>query len=265
MMDCNNARRALWPPEKPKLAEADVLKASEHVEACVACRDYFAQDRYLLDAYDRMRLEPAPRLMRERIFDALARERSRGLGLAEQAAVEAPAHGHAVRRRALVVAAATVALIGGSSLFFLQNTVTPPAEGELFVEDYLRRAVGEDRIVTSDADEIRRFLTRELGLPIAPITIDGLVMIGAEICLLDGRRGAMIQYREGERQISHYVVPRDGTEEREPALSSSSSQGLPIGAPTVITWATYEIEQALVGNASPARLLELARGSLQVQ
>ena len=60
MMDCNKARRALWPPEKPKLAEADVLKAREHVEACVACRDYFDQDRYLLDAYDRMRLEPAP-------------------------------------------------------------------------------------------------------------------------------------------------------------------------------------------------------------
>ncbi len=237
MMDCSKARRALWPPEKPKLVEADVLKAREHVEACVACRDYFDQDRYLLDAYDRMRLEPAPRLMRERVFDALARERSRGLGLREPEAVEAAAHGHALGRRVLVVAAAAAGLIAGSSVLFLQNTVNPREEGELFVEGYLRRAVGEDR----------------------------LVVIGAEICLLDGRRGAMIQYREAERQISHYVVPREGTEEREPALLSSSSQGLPVGAPTVITWATHEIEQALVGDASPARLLELARSSIQVQ
>jgi hypothetical protein len=131
MMDCSKARRALWPPEKPKLAEADFLKAREHVEACVACRDYFDQDRYLLDAYDRMRLEPAPRLMRERVFDALARERSRGLGLPEQEAVEAPAHGHALRRRVLVVAAAAAAagLIAGSSVLFLQNTVNPREEG----------------------------------------------------------------------------------------------------------------------------------------
>jgi hypothetical protein len=131
MMDCSKARRALWPPEKPKLAEADVLKAREHVEACVTCWDYFDQDRYLLDAYDRMRLEPAPRLMRERVFDALARERSRGLGLPEQEAVEAPAHGHALRRRVLVVAAAAAAagLIAGSSVLFLQNTVNPREEG----------------------------------------------------------------------------------------------------------------------------------------
>ena len=58
----------------------------------------------------------------------------------------------------------------------------------------------------------------------------------------------MIQYREADRQISHYVVPRSGTEERESALLASSSQGLPVGALTVITWATHEIEQALVGR-----------------
>jgi hypothetical protein len=68
-------------------------------------------------------------LMRERVFDALARERSRGLGLPEQEAVEAPAHGHALRRRVLVAAAAAAGLIAGSSVLFLQNTVNPREEG----------------------------------------------------------------------------------------------------------------------------------------
>ena len=68
MMDCSKARRALWPPEKPKLAEAAVLKAREHVEACVACRSYFDQDRHLLDAYARVRSVQAPRRIRERVL-----------------------------------------------------------------------------------------------------------------------------------------------------------------------------------------------------
>ena len=258
MMDCSKARRALWPPEKPKLAEAAVLKAREHVEACVACRSYFDQDRHLLDAYARVRSVQAPRRIRERVFDVLARERARSLGLPEAAAPRPPARKHEMRRWILVATAAAAGLIAGSGVLFVQNAADSPQEGELFVEDYLRRAVGEDRIVTSDPDEVGRFLTRELGRPIALITVEGLEVTGAEICLLDGRRGAMIQYREADRQISHYVVPRSGTEERESALLASSSQGLPVGALTVITWATHEIEQALVGDAPPDRLLELA-------
>jgi len=262
-MDCNKARRALWPPEKPKLAETTVLKAREHVEACVECRGYFEQDRHLLDAYARVRRVQAPRRLRERVFDVLARERARSLGFSEEPAPKLTARNHEMRRWIVVATAVAAGLIAGGGVLFVQNPADTPQEGELFVEDYLRRAVGEDRIVTSDPDEIGRFLTRELGRSIALITVEGLEVIGAEICLLDGRRGAMIQYREADRQISHYVVPRSGTEKREPALLTSSSQGLPLGAPTVITWATHEIEQALVGDATPDRLLELARGSAQ--
>ena len=52
-MDCSQARQTLWPPEKPRLAGAEVLEARRHVQECPACESYFAQDRSLLDAYHR--------------------------------------------------------------------------------------------------------------------------------------------------------------------------------------------------------------------
>ena len=129
----------------------------------------------------------------------------------------------------------------------------------MFFEDYLRRAVGQDHIVTSDPDEIGRFLARELGMQLRPIRLEGLELQGAEICLLEGRRGAMIIYKKNGASISHYLVPREGAQPREPALSMDCC-GSTSETP-VVTWSTRQLEQALVGEISPEQLLSLARSS----
>ena len=90
--------------------------------------------------------------------------------------------------------------------------------------------------------------------------VAGLRLAGAEICLLDGRRGAMISYIENGREISHYVVPKSGVARREPAFSSQMTASGTVG-PSVITWATPQVEQALVGEVAPDRLMEIARNS----
>ncbi len=254
-MNCSEARHALWPPERPRLAEAEVLEARKHVQGCIACESYFVQDRALLDAYDRASQERAPQILRERVFDALARERSRGLGIPLT---------DRVRRRWLVGAVASVVgLLAGGFAMSLVNAPASLDSGGLFAEDYLRRAVAEERIVSSDAAEISRFLTRELGRPIRPLQIAGLRCTSAEICLIEGRRGAMIQYVEDGKEISHYLIPREGTRRRDPEPASAWSISSGAGGPALITFATPEIEQALVGEVSEARLMELARiGSL---
>jgi len=273
-MDCTEARYALWPPERPRLAGTAVLKARQHVEACQACQGYFDQDRRLLDVYDRIGRERAPRVVRERVFDSLARERARSLGVpdavengstagpsADVVGSQSPLLWSIGRRRWVLAAVSSMAAlfvvaIGG----VLLERPAPQEEAGLFVEDYLRRAVGEDRIITSDANEISRFLTRELGLSVTPMQVAGLRLAGAEICLLDGRRGAMISYVDNGREISHYVVPKSGVTQRAPALSSQLVSSGAAG-PSVITWATPQIEHALVGEVAPDRLMELARNS----
>ena len=253
-MNCSEARHTLWPPERPRLAEAEVLEARRHVQGCTACESYFSQDRSLLEAYDRASQERAPKILRERVFDALARERSRGLGVT-------PATRHVSRRWILTAAASTIGLLAGGSVVLLQSRVGAPGDGGLFAEDYLRRAVAEERIVSSDAVEVSRFLTWELGRPISPMRLAGLRLTSAEICFIEGRRGAMIVYVDDGREISHYLIPREGTQERDPEPASGWSLSSGADGPALITWATPEIEQALVGEVPEARLLALARNS----
>ncbi len=254
-MNCSQARQALWPPEKPRLAEADVLEARQHVQECPACESYLAQDRSLLDAYERAGRERAPQALRERVFDALARERSRSL-------VPEPVETKSVDRRWVLAAVASmVGLLAGGFAMSLRDAPESLNDGGLFAEGYLRRAVAEARITSSDIGEVSRFLTRELGRPIQPLRLAGLRLTSAEICLIEGRRGAMIQYVQDGREIAHYLIPRDGTQPRDPEPASAWSAAPAGVGPALITWATPEIEQALVGDVPVDHLIELAKNA----
>ncbi len=71
----------------------------------------------------------------------------------------------------------------------------------------------------------------------------------------------MIQYVEDGREISHYLIPREGTQPRDPEPVAAWSSSGSAGGPSLITWATGEIEQALVGEIPEAHLMELARNA----
>jgi hypothetical protein len=256
-MDCSEARAGVWPPERPRLASRDVTRAREHIAGCAECKEYFEQDRMLLDAYDRIRRDKAPRRVRERVFDVLARERA-GLSLANDADVTT-----GWKRLAPLLAAAAVAVVALGTTVIVTTPDPAPASGDaMFVEDYVRRAVGADHIETSDAGEVQRFLTRELGVPLSPLRHAGLELERVEICLLEGRRGAMIVYKRQGEVISHYVVPRAMGDERAPAVGESLHAG--DGGPSVITWASASLEQALVSDVPSRELMELARTAATV-
>ena len=250
-MDCLRAREELWPPERPKLCEADVERAQAHVETCEECELYFAQDRALLDAYARVRRVHAPRDVREEVFDALARARL------EQE--ETSGLSGTVGRRSLmavgVALAASVMLLAVSS--FANSDGAAMDDPGIFAEDYLRRAVGQDMIVSSDPQEVRRFLQRELGRSLGPMQLAGLEVERAEICLINGRRGALIVYKADGESISHYLVPFDGLKAREPAVADYHSGPAGDRMP-LVTWATPELEQALLGEVRPEQLLRIA-------
>ncbi|RMH20954.1 MAG: hypothetical protein D6701_03125 [Gemmatimonadetes bacterium] len=265
-MDCHEARATLWPPERLRLAEPDVVRARAHVQACAACSEYFDQDRCLLEVYDRLRRTRAPRRVRERVFDALARERaglgSGGVEVAMRSDVRRVRDWRPVRIAAMLVVAAAgfwgLSRVSGD----LPRASLAATTGDEFVEDYVRRAVGEDNIDTSDPAVVARFLVRELGLQLRPLQLGGLRLAGAEICLVDGRRGAMIRYVAADDEqtvVSHYIIPSDGARPRRPMLSKAAP-GEP-GGPSVVTWATPSVEQALVGELPADALLLLARNA----
>lgn len=252
-MDCMQAREELWPPERPRLCESDVAVAQEHIDGCRACQLYFEQDRALLDTYARMREEPAPREVREGVFDALARARL----VREEAAARKRGRlrsGGLALALATAAAASVVLFVGSPAGELGSESVDDPG---LFAEDYLRRAVREDHIETSDPREVARFVQRELGMNLAPLELAGLELESAEVCLIMGRRGAMIVYKSPNGPVSHYLIPYDGAGSRDPAVADYGG-GPETDQMPVVTWATPQLEQALVGEIEADELLRIA-------
>ncbi len=265
-MDCREARAGLWPPERPRLVGDEVVEARAHVQDCADCATYFAQDRAILDLYDRARQTPAPSSVRERVYDALASARtvvrlghpSREAASRSTAVTRATT---ALRSRVVLAALATVATVATIAFFAsgdLRSDPAPTEHANMFVEDYLRRAVGQDHIETTDPTEVTRFLERELGIRVEPLRLAGLELSRVEICLLEGRRGAMIVYKKDGAVVSHYLVPREGATGRAPALSAPRGSDNAAEMP-VVTWATPRLEQALVGEVLSEELLEMAK------
>lgn len=230
----------------------EVAAAQAHVQACPECASYFAQDRALLEVYERARREAAPLEVRERVFDALARARV--------PVVRPPRRARRAKAAAVVAGVAAIAAL--MSLYRVDAPSGPAPlttfdDPGIFAEDYLRRAVGQDHVITSDPSEVRRFLQRELGMGLEPIALADLALERAEVCLIAGRRGAMIVYKRGDATISHYLVPRDDARPRAPAVAEYRD-GPGGGRMPIVIWSTPQVEQALLGEVDEAELLRIA-------
>lgn len=250
-MTCEEARQTCWPLRQPKLVAGRLEAARIHLETCQACQDFLAHSEVLADCYEQLVEEKAPFELKERVFDAIAHERA---GRSAERTAGSAGRGGFGR----IVRVAAVGLIAlGSGAVLTRATQNPPVEpSSAIVDDYLRRAVGQERINNSDPRMVGQWLARELGLEMPPIQFAGLDLQGAEICLLDGERGAMIRYKKDGVEVSHYLVPRRGAEQRDPALGVARGT-----MPPLVTWATESMEQALVGDLDAAELLALARSA----
>jgi anti-sigma factor RsiW len=263
-MRCDEARALLWPPERPVKASPDILAARRHLEECEACRDYLAQERVLLEAYRTARNVKAPPAVRERIFDALARERT-----AFRPVPRREPRRRSAGRAPFVMAGTALAAILALLLFRSPTPSpdpTPPRglesyQSAAFVEDFLRRAVQAEHVETSDPDEVARFLARELGLPASvALPLPGFELNGAEVCIVEGVRGAVILYKQDGKVLYHYLIPRRAGEARRPALSEAHPPDWPgrLPVPAVVTWDSEELHQALVSDLAPDALLGIA-------
>ena len=257
IMTCAEARATLWPLRQLTLVAGRIKKAQQHIEGCSECQAYLEDSQSLSKAYENLAVTKAPLQLRDRVYAAIAEERASQTVPASTTPAQPLGWRRGLTAGWRVAAVAVIALGSGT---LVARTSTTPDSGAVFVDDYLRRAVGQERIVTSDPVRVGRWLARELGLPMGPMQVAGLELEGAEICLLNGRRGAMIQYSLDGAHISHYLVPRRGATEREPAIGLEGRDA-DAGMPPLVTWSTNSLEQALVGELESERLLALARAA----
>jgi anti-sigma factor RsiW len=259
-MDCRETKRTLLPGETVRVSDADVEQALRHAEKCEGCGWIIERDRrvaqMIRDAVPRVR---APRELRERLYTVLARERT-GPGLQNRLG----------RRMYFSVATVAVLLVGVAASLtghWLFERRSSASSATVFAEDYLRRVVEQVDLRSTDRQEIGAFFARELGVSMPPPDVPGFELHRATICLMNGRRGGVVEYRSGDREFSYYVIPLDGAVEGEPGandvklvnrrnlppLSLGQERGL-----GVATWWDGAHQHALVGNLPVAELERLA-------
>jgi len=244
---CNEIRELLWPLDRPREVVAGEAEAREHLEGCEQCSAFFERDAMISDVLRaRGVATTAPREVRERVFDALARERTFGSHVP----------GRAARRRGIAVrtlpwAASVVAAVGGLAIGLSRPV---PNADKAYAQDFLSRAVEADAVEMPDAQAVSAFFMRELGVSITPVVLGEAPMSEAMVCLIDGQRAAMMEYEIDGYTLAHYQVPL--TEGRDAGLRTSGlaeEDGV-----CVYRWSDGGFQHALVSDMPGERLQSIA-------
>jgi hypothetical protein len=129
-------------------------------------------------------------------------------------------------------------------------------EGE-YAQDFLSRAVEADVVEQPDERAVSAFFMRELGVSVTPVSLPDSPVNRAMICLIDGKRAAMVEYAMEGYTLAHYRVPQP--EGRIPGGGAPSIAGE--NGVCVYRWADARFEHALVSDMPEDRLIAVARAN----
>lgn len=110
-------------------------------------------------------------------------------------------------------------------------------------------------MLAPDVQAVSSFFMRELGVPIAPVSLASAPVSRAMICLIDGKRAALVEYEVEGFTLAHYRVPRvSGSRTRASASGMSEENGV-----CVYRWVDERFQHALVSDMPEDRFLAVAR------
>lgn len=262
MVNCKEARSILWPADGLRVGDAEVESALEHAQDCDQCSEFLDEDRRVSQLIrDTVPRVCAPHELRERLYTVLARERA-GAGTVSRRDHHRPMH-----RTAAVAGLLLAGLVLGSLGQWLAHGDRPASSATAFAEDYLRRVVEQQELESADRLQIAAFFARELGLAITPPEVPQFSVQRATICLMNGKRGGVVEYTNRNQHVTYYLVPFSEDQQSQPVPldvqiveegtadppSVASERGL-----GVATWWDGEHQHALVGNLTVEELRRLA-------
>jgi anti-sigma factor RsiW len=250
-MTCGRARRLLWPDGGPRPASPDVIDAQEHFAACAACQGFIAEMRAVGDAVrESASREQAPAEVRDRLFAALAHAR----------AGTPPGR----RRHAgqwLLLAAAVLLVMVGTTLLAGRLTRQPPADAIAALAEDHARAVGEAHLASTDPSKVKEWLARHVHFGMQVPVLPGASLRGARISAFDGRPSAVLEYDVNGTAMSYFVIPnepRSSDARRAMRFDQTARAGY-----QVVSWREPGLLHAMVGNLSPSQLVALAKACVE--
>lgn len=258
MSSCEQTRRILWPRDRPRGFVGGEEDARAHFSECADCQAFFAADTKLSGVLGRYGGgAKAPPALRARVLAAIVREERQAAGGATASRIATSDDGRTRRseshgRGAIGLIAATVLLAALPVTFLVARDGGGPTE-DLFVQDYLRRAVEENVLESPDAAAVSHFFMSELGVAVTPTRVKNAEMTRAMVCLLRSQRAAMVEYRLGDRTVAHYMLPRVDRSVGLTALLTESQHGVQVAA-----WSDDAFEHVLVSDLPESELAQLA-------
>lgn len=252
---CWEARELLWPQDSPRPYSAGEDAARRHLDACPACQEFFRRDRLVSRRIREHGLAAkAPQELRERVYDALARERALLPPPPPDGSRMWPASG-----RGLAVAAGILLLAVALNDIWL--AASRASATDVYVQDYVSRAMEEEVMESPDPSAISHFFLKEMGRSLPPVTPGEGKLSRAMICLIRGRRAAMVEYEVDGRTVAHYRLPllRPGTPPEGRITRASGIRLATERGVRVARWEDGAFEHALVSELPAERLLALAR------
>lgn len=188
--------------------------------------------------------ETAPLEVRERLFGAVAGARA----AADRGGIRS-------RRRTLAAAAVVLVIVGLATANWHAHRTGPLDALAALADDHMR-AIGGDGLASADTAAVAEWLRARLPFAVHVPVMRDLQLRGARLCLMGGRRGAVVEYRTATGEpVSYYVVPAP---EGSAATAGPDVRRASRGGYHVVGWTEPGLLHALVANLPESRLLELA-------
>lgn len=249
--ECGRTRRLLWPNNGPQAMTREVVEAQRHVETCAECAEFFDEMRAMRDGIRRaVPRTVAPLEVRDRLFKTISQARTRSAR-------------RSLRRPRLVAAGAVVAvllLLVGTREFARNNNRSPQSALIPILAEEHARALGEEGIKSSDANEISRWLNGRISFAIHVPVFAEASLRGARVLEIEKRRGALVEYALGGDLVSYFVFADYPTPSTGPPLDLKESiwDGY-----RVVSWTEPGVLHAFVGNVPRSKLRMLARKCIE--
>ena len=188
-MNCSAARKTIYPSPDRCVLSVETAEALEHARQCPECRRYFeTQAEWSRLLRVKAGTEPAPERLRERIAGEIeSRQRTQGPG----------------RRRAILAAALVLACLPA---LWLAHRIPSQLLFLALCQDHTKYMNADSQLRSSDRAEIESWFRdkTEFGVRVPPL--EAAEMLGSRLCLLRGKKAALVFYRQQGRPISLFQI-----------------------------------------------------------
>jgi len=249
---CEQALETLWPPtESGRFESPELTAAREHVEQCTACQAFLCRDDNLgkrlreLDTVGSASLSEACRaklqqLLKSDSVDSEAYSEVTFIQLRRRIRWPAWTEG--------IAAAAAIVLIAGG--LAISRSIGAPLTDGAFTTDFIRTELPGLESGGVTPTQVAAFYAKQFGERMDPARLLDAHVTRVTVCVVQGNRGAMVEYELGGERLVYYQLPLDGR--RAPSHLHSGQ----VGELNVARWGDDRSEHVLVSSLPVENLEE---------